>query len=81
MDRKCPGQNQQFWKPEDIYDVACPHCKTVIEFWKDDPIRVCPECRREVRNPKIDLGCAKWCPYAKDCVGTLLDSEKDAGTK
>lgn len=76
MDLKCPGQNQQFWTPDDIFDVACPHCKTVIEFWKDDPVRPCPGCRREVRNPKIDLGCAKWCKYAKECLGTLVNPEE-----
>ena len=44
-------------------------CDYVIEFWKDEPIHDCPKCKREVRNPKIDIGCAKWCPMADKCLG------------
>ena len=33
---RCPGQDMQFWKPEDIYDVECPKCQAKVEFWKDD---------------------------------------------
>ena len=67
---QCPGQNPQFWKPEDIFVLKCPCCGTEIEFWKDDPTRVCDKCHSEVRNPRIDLGCAKWCKHAKECLGT-----------
>ncbi len=78
---RCPGQNTQFWKPEDIYDIICPYCRAEIEFWKDEPVRTCPQCKREVRNPKIDLGCAKWCAHAKECLGIIpenSDPTKDA---
>jgi len=68
---RCPGQDQRFWKPEDIFEVACPFCGHDIEFWKDDPTRPCDQCGRIVRNPKIDLGCAKWCPHAQECLGIL----------
>ncbi len=66
---RCPGQDLRYWKPEDIFDVPCPFCGIEIEFWKDEPIRHCPECKKEVRNPKIDSGCAEWCKYADDCLG------------
>lgn len=49
--------------------VACPHCGGEIEFWKDEPFRVCQSCRQEVRNPKHDFGCAEWCRHASGCVG------------
>lgn len=65
---RCPGQDRRFWKPEDIFEAECPHCSTRIEFWKDDPRRRCPGCGREVDNPNIGLGCAQWCPYARECV-------------
>ena len=57
------------WKPEDIFWIACPHCGAEIEFWKDEPQRVCGACKGEVRNPRLDLGCAKWCTHAKECLG------------
>ncbi|NLP11274.1 hypothetical protein GX408_12840 [bacterium] len=68
---RCPGQDQRFWKPEDIYEVTCPFCGNDIEFWKDDPTRTCDQCGKTVRNPKIDLGCVKWCPHAQECLGIL----------
>ncbi len=72
---KCPGQDQRYWKPEDIFIVLCPHCEAEIEFWKDEPVRPCPECEKKVRNPRIDLGCAEWCKYAKDCVGVIKSDD------
>ena len=69
-DFRCPGQDKRHWKPEDIFNLCCPHCAAKIEFFKDDPVRLCPSCRQEVRNPKIDLGCAKWCKFADQCLGS-----------
>ena len=34
-------------------------------------------CGEQVWNPKIDLGCAKWCQYADQCLGDLMKN-KDA---
>jgi hypothetical protein len=58
----------RYWKPEDIFTVACPHCHADIEFWKDEPIRLCAACRKEVRNPKTDLGCAEHCKHGPGCL-------------
>ncbi len=66
---KCPGQDMQYWTPEDIFDVRCPYCGTSIEFWKDEPMRLCRTCQKEIRNPRIDLGCAKWCKFGDQCLG------------
>lgn len=68
---RCPGQDQRYWKPEDIFLAACPHCRGEIEFWKDEPTRLCPSCGREVRNPKRDFGCVKWCQHAPQCQESL----------
>ncbi len=70
---RCPGQDIQFWKVKDIFEVQCPHCNAILEFWKDDPFRSCPYCDERVSNPRINLSCAKWCKYAEECLGTLPD--------
>jgi NADH pyrophosphatase NudC (nudix superfamily) len=66
---KCPGRDMRHWSPEDIYDVECPQCGTAIEFFKDDRARKCPHCRHEVHNPRLDLGCVRWCQSADECLG------------
>ena len=68
-DNKCPGQNPQYWKPEDTSEVSCPNCKEIVEFFKDEPKRKCHNCKQEVSNPRVDFGCALWCPKAVDCIG------------
>ena len=73
---RCPGQDQRFWKPEDIFDVRCPRCGKVVEFFKDEPKLKCLDCGHLVVNPKIDLGCAEWCQYADQCLG--VSAMKDA---
>lgn len=65
---RCPGQDLSKWRPEDIAYAVCPSCGSEIEIWKDEPFRMCPGCQREVRNPRIDLGCAKWCASADQCL-------------
>ena len=66
---RCPGQDQRFWKPDDIFEVECLHCGRLVEFFKDEPKRKCHHCGHVVMNPKIDLGCAEWCQYAPQCLG------------
>ncbi len=77
MDKfRCPGQDMRYWKPGDVFEVGCPECKTEVEFFKDDPFQRCPSCGNRVRNPKIDLGCAKWCEFAKECLGELPGADE-----
>jgi hypothetical protein len=59
----------RYWTPKDVFDVPCESCGNAIEFWKDEPSRICPACGHEVRNPRIDPGCAEWCRYAPECLG------------
>ena len=72
---KCPGQDMQFWKPGDIFDVECPRCGKPVEFFKDDIRRRCKTCGHMFLNPKLNLGCAKWCQYAEQCVGGMGKEE------
>lgn len=71
---RCPGQDTRFWKPEDIFEAPCFHCGKPLEFWKDEPKRICTHCGKPSRNPKIDLGCAAWCQYARECTGATPGS-------
>jgi hypothetical protein len=66
---RCPGQDQRYWKPQDIFDCPCPSCGYEIEFWKDEPMRACPGCSAEIMNPRMDFGCAEWCKNSKKCLG------------
>jgi len=79
---QCPGQNRLFWKPDDIFNAECPHCKHEMEFWKDDIRRECPECHKQVVNPKLDLACAQWCKWADKCLeGLTLEDRLIAAAK
>jgi HD superfamily phosphodiesterase len=71
---RCPGQDQRFWKPQDIFEVDCSKCGKPVEFFKDEPQLKCRRCGHIVINPKIDLGCAEWCQYAEQCLGVRFSS-------
>ena len=77
---KCPGQDSRYWKPGAIFDVKCPNCGEMIEFFKDDTRRRCPGCGAEVPNPEMDFGCAAYCPYAEHCLGGIA-AEKAGDSK
>ncbi len=68
---KCPGQDTRYWKEDAIFEIECPYCGAFIEFFKDDPIRKCPSCKKSVPNPRMDFGCAAYCKYAEICLGEL----------
>lgn len=68
---KCPGQDSRYWKPGAIFDVKCPQCAHVVEFFKDDTSRKCDKCGHRFVNPKMDFGCAAYCEFAEQCLGTL----------
>jgi hypothetical protein len=75
MVSRCPGQDTQFWGPGDIYTIDCPKCGKQVEFFKDDIRRRCQACGHLFLNPKLDLGCSKWCQYAEQCVGAISKAE------
>jgi len=68
---KCPGQDSRYWKPGAIFDTKCPECGHEVEFFKDDTMRRCKNCGHRFLNPGIDFGCASYCKYADQCIGTL----------
>jgi|GEM_PF-1444067 len=71
---KCPGQDPQFWKPEDVAEVPCADCGYTVEFFKTDVTLRCPRCRRHVTNPTANTGCAQWCTHAPRCLGFDTDA-------
>jgi len=68
---KCPGQDSRYWKPGAIFEVKCPKCDHEVEFFKDDTSRKCNHCGHRFTNPNMDFGCAAYCQYAEQCIGTL----------
>ena len=68
---KCPGQDSRYWKPGSIFEANCPECGKIVEFFKDDTTRKCNHCGHRFANPKLDFGCAAYCKFADQCIGTL----------
>ena len=68
---KCPGQDSRYWKPDSIFEAKCPECGKIVEFFKDDTTRKCRHCGHRFANPKMDFGCAAYCKFAEQCIGTL----------
>jgi len=58
------------------FDTQCPKCGRKVEFFRDEVRRKCG-CGHEIVNPKLDFGCAQWCPYAEQCVGTIPEEAKE----
>lgn len=76
---RCPGQDSMFWKPGDVFEISCPKCGFGVEFFKFDVKRKC-RCGHEIVNPRINFGCAEWCPYGDSCIEGL-PAEIKAKTK
>lgn len=68
---KCPGQDTQYWNTDAIFETECPECGSPMEFFKDDATRRCGNCRKKIVNPRMDFGCASYCKFAEQCLGTL----------
>ncbi|MDR3567397.1 MAG: hypothetical protein P4L43_05145 [Syntrophobacteraceae bacterium] len=72
---KCPGQDTRYWGPEAVSEISCPKCGGPIEFFKDESSRKCRKCGEKVLNPKMDFGCALYCKFASQCLGTDMPPE------
>ncbi len=68
---KCPGQDSRYWSGEDVFEAACPNCGHSIEFFKDDSRQNCRKCGHRMLNPKMDFGCASYCPHAEQCLNSM----------
>ncbi|MFA7381993.1 MAG: HD domain-containing protein [Desulfurivibrionaceae bacterium] len=68
---QCPGQDSRYWDANAVFEANCPKCGTNVEFFKDDSSRKCGKCGTRMLNPHNDFGCASYCPYAEQCLGSL----------
>jgi HD superfamily phosphohydrolase YqeK len=68
---KCPGQDSRYWQSSAIFETTCSKCGAPVEFFKDDTTRKCDRCGHRMMNPKMDFGCASYCEYAEQCLGSL----------
>lgn len=68
---QCPGQDSRYWDANAVFEAACPKCGSSVEFFKDDASRKCGKCGTRILNPHNDFGCASYCPYAAQCLGSL----------
>lgn len=68
---KCAGQDSRFWDFNSVFEIKCPQCGYKMEFFKDDTSRTCRQCGSHILNPKMDFGCASYCKFAEQCLGTL----------
>lgn len=77
---KCPGQDSRYWRPDAVLEAKCPKCGNEVEFFKDEATRRCKACGHRFLNPGLDFGCASYCQYAEQCIGSLppeLISQKE----
>ncbi len=68
---QCPGQDSRYWSGDAVFETTCPHCGHSVEFFKDDSQRKCSHCGHRLLNPSMDFGCASYCPYAEQCLGSM----------
>ncbi|XOF34304.1 MAG: HD domain-containing protein [Candidatus Electrothrix sp. YB6] len=68
---QCPGQDSRYWSGEDVFESKCQKCGHPVEFFKDDSQQKCRNCGYRMLNPKIDFGCASYCPHAEQCLGSM----------
>ncbi|MEW6220088.1 MAG: HD domain-containing protein [Thermodesulfobacteriota bacterium] len=71
---QCPGQDSRYWTGEAIFEAACDQCGGLVELFKDEATHTCRGCGHRVLNPRMDFGCAEYCPYATQCLGELPPS-------
>ena len=61
----CPGKDSL--RNAIITEKTCPQCGNVVEVFSCDTEVVCDKCGFVIYNDA--LTCARWCSYAKSCLG------------
>ena len=59
--RKCSGNNFEEWGFDGIFDIECPDCGNLVEFFKDEITRRCSQCKKIVHNNRGYYGCGQLC--------------------
>ena len=58
---ECTGNNTWEWGFDAVFELECPGCGRMVEFFKDDITRNCAGCRKTVVNTRNGFGCGQWC--------------------
>ena len=74
--RKCTGNNTQEWNFDSIFEVKCPTCGNMVEFFKDEITRNCSQCKNTVYNSRKDYGCGQWCSSSSTHMRNLCPKFK-----
>ena len=74
--RKCTGNNTQEWGFDAIFDVKCQTCGYMVEFFKDEITRNCPNCKKSVLSDRKDFGCGQWCSSSSPHMRNLCPKFK-----
>ena len=56
--KNCTGRELWEWGSGAIFDLPCPSCGHLVEFFQDEIWRTCGHCRARVRNPRVNA-CAQ----------------------
>ncbi len=70
--KRCPGHMKSI--SFETYEVKCPECGRVLEFFSDEPKLRC-RCGAVVYRETRPT-CAEWCPFAAECLAGVLSPEQ-----
>lgn len=70
--QRCPGFFRSIRL--ETYEVRCPNCGRVLEFFSDEMKLRC-KCGTVVYRESQPT-CAEWCPYADKCLEGILPPEQ-----
>ncbi len=79
--KKCTGGDTTQWGFDAIFDIECPHCGNMVEFFKDEIKRKCKKCRQPVINNRKDYGCNQWCSANSEHARNLCSRFKRSKEK
>ena len=48
----CPKQEENFLKPDGIFEIDCSACGEAVEFFADDENKKCHRCGVVLANPR-----------------------------
>ena len=74
--RKCSGNNFEEWGFDAIFDIECSSCGNLVEFFKDEITRKCPQCKNTVPNNRGNYGCGQWCSSSSSHMRNLCPKFK-----
>ncbi|MCP3924140.1 MAG: hypothetical protein GY714_16290 [Desulfobacterales bacterium] len=59
--KMCAGNNTYDWGFDSIFEIECPKCGYLVEFFQDEITRRCSKCNDLVKNNRGSYGCSQFC--------------------